>query len=153
GHELFRSINVIAAGMQSKAVFTFHHVAPVLLAGGRMVFVERCPRTEIVPAKIGVQAEQIGRMLAFSRPWFKDGVVNADVFALGIKLREFLWEGFCAPGGSNFFQERRGLRKMLAQGQGKSARAPDKHSAVPVIIALSDKLFSPLQIRFFREAL
>src|SRR5215469_16926205 len=92
-------------------------------------------------------------MLALGGPWFEHGIVNADVFAPGIKLREFFVKAFCAPGSSNFFQERRGLRKMFPQRMSQGAGAPDKHSAVPVVVAGGDKLFGPLQIRFFREAI
>src|SRR4051794_23991583 len=108
------------------------------------MLVERSPRAKVVPAKVRRNAVQARRVLAFRRARLEDGVVHADVFALGIKLRESALELLGPEGCGNLLQVGRGFRQMLAQRVGQRACAPDKYAGVPVVVSRGDKLF-----RFF----
>src|SRR5258708_35016101 len=99
------------------------------------MIVERRPGTEIVPAKVGGQAEKIGRVFTLGRPRLQHGVVDADVFALGIKFGERLRKIACPPGSGDLLQIGRSLRKVLTQGPGQRARTPEEHATVTVVDA------------------
>src|ERR1700722_4276472 len=84
--ELARGVNVITAGIQEKCARSRHQVAVWRIALRVVMFVQRRPRTQIVPAKIRRQAKDASLDFAFCRAWFQHSVVYADVFALGIQL-------------------------------------------------------------------
>src|ERR1700683_4148642 len=85
-------------------------------------------------------------MFARRRPRFQHRIVDADIFALRIQPAKSVGKLARAKAGGNFFQDRRGLRKMLAQRISQRARAPQKHAAVPEIISRSHKSRSLLRV-------
>src|SRR6266567_3731738 len=92
-------------------------------------------------------------MLALGGTRFQDGVVNADVLTLGIKFRILVFKVFRAPGSGDPLQVGRGFGKMFAQSIGQRARAPDKDSAVPIIVSRSQELVRLLLVGLFRKTL
>src|SRR5260370_4524665 len=91
-------------------------------------------------------------MMAFRGAGLKNCVIDADVFAFRIQLCECLLEGLCAPDCGDLFQRGRGLREMFAKSTAQCGRAPNKHTAVPVVIAGGDKLSCSLLVRLLGEA-
>src|SRR5260370_35400932 len=91
-------------------------------------------------------------MMAFRGACLKNLVIDADVFAFRIQLCECRLEVLCAPGCGDLFQIGRALREMFAKSTAQCGRAPNKHTAVPVVIPGGDKLFSSLLVRLLGEA-
>src|SRR6266849_9842173 len=91
-------------------------------------------------------------MLSLGGTRLQYSVVNADVLALGVKLCVRAFKIFRAPGGGDPLQVGCGLRKMLAQSVGQGARAPDKDSAVPVIVSRGQEFVRLLLVRFLGKA-
>src|ERR1700722_17138772 len=90
-------------------------------------------------------------MFTLRRPWLKDGVVHADVFALRIELAEARRELSRAICGGDLFEQTGGLREMFAQRIRQGARAPQKHAAIPKIISSRNEVSSVRRIRLFRK--
>src|SRR5438874_13721974 len=90
-------------------------------------------------------------MLALGGAWLGQGIVHADVLALGIKLAESLFKFGGAKSRSELGQIGRGLGKMLAQRVRKGARAPYEHAAVPIVMTGIQKFLSTLGVGFFRK--
>ena len=116
------------------------------------MFVQRGPGAEVVPSEIGGQAEDMRLYFSLGRAGFENGIVDADVFALRIKLAKRVRELARAIGGGNPFQQHCGLRKMLTQRIRQRVGAPEKHPAVPEIVARLDKLSSSFEVRLFGKA-
>src|ERR1700674_2285760 len=93
----------------------------------------------------------MGRMLVLRGSRFQYRIINADVFALGIKLLKLCSKAFGAPGSGNLFEIWRSLRQMFTQRASQCACLPKKHTAVPVVVAGCSKLFSLLLVGFFGE--
>src|SRR5205807_2560844 len=100
-----------------------------------------------------MKAHYVGRVFALGRARLQHRIIDADVFALGIKFFKLLIESRRSPGGRDLFQVRSGLRKMLPQGIGERAGAPHKNTAVPVIVAGCNEFFRALKIGLFSKAL
>src|SRR5260370_35652210 len=83
-------------------------------------------------------------MMAFRGAGLKNCVIDADVFAFRIQLCECLLEVLCAPGCGDLFQIGRALREMFAKSTAQCGRAPNKHTAVPVVITGGVKLLFSL---------
>src|SRR5260221_8446443 len=92
-------------------------------------------------------------MLALGGTRFQHGIVNADVLALGVKLRVLVFKVFRAPGSGDPLQVGRSFGKMFAQSVGEGARAPDKDSTVPIIVSRSQELVRLLLVGLFRKTL
>src|SRR5438477_418292 len=90
-------------------------------------------------------------MLALGRTRLGQGVVHADVLALGIKLAESLFKFGGAKSRGDLLQIGRGLGKMLAQRVDKRSRAPHEHAAVPIVMTGIQKFLSTLGVGFFRK--
>ena len=117
-----------------------------------LVLVERGPGAEIVPTELGGNAIEIGEVLALGGARLEDGVVDGDVFALGIEGAKDLVELRRAVGGGDGFEQRRGLRQVLADGVGQGARRPEEHAGVPVVVARGDKLLGAVLVGLFDKA-
>src|SRR6266700_2561486 len=59
GYKFFRSMHVITRGIERERLPGIDHVLCVVLTR-RMVFIERGPRSQIIPAEVGAQAKQVG---------------------------------------------------------------------------------------------
>src|SRR5207253_3825734 len=90
-------------------------------------------------------------MLALGGTRLSQGVVHADVFALGIKLAEGLFKFGGAKSRGDLLQEGRGLGKMLAQRVRQGARTPYEHAAVPIVMTGTQKFLGTLGVGFFRK--
>src|SRR5438874_13749773 len=90
-------------------------------------------------------------MLALGGAWLGQGIVHADVLALGIKLAESLFKFGGAKSGSDLLQIGRGLGKMLAQRVRQGARAPYEHAAVPIVMTGIQKFLGPRGVGLFRK--
>src|SRR5208282_1031748 len=101
---------------------------------------ERGPGAKVVPSEIGGKTEDARLGFSLGRAGFEDGIVDADVLALRIELAKCVRELARAIGGGNCFEQRSGVRKMLAQGVGERVGSPEKHAAVPEVIARIDQL-------------
>src|SRR5437660_4372921 len=88
-------------------------------------------------------------MLALGRTRLGQGIVHADVFALGIKLAESLFKLGGAKSRGDLLQIGRGLGKMLAQRVRQGARAPYEHAAVPIVMTGIQKFLGTLGVGFF----
>src|SRR5260370_7249309 len=96
-YNFFRGVNVVAGGIERIEILAVKHVAPIIFELNRMMFIQRGPGPEVVPAETGAQAKQLRRMLAFRGAGLKNSVIDADVFAFRIQLCECLPECLCAP--------------------------------------------------------
>src|SRR5579863_8086611 len=112
------------------------------------MLMQRRPRTEVVPAKIPAQAENIRRLLSFRRSRLENRVVDADVFTLGIQEFESRGELASAVVGGDFLQQGRRLRQMFFECVYQCLRAPQKHPTVPIEISGAKKFFRSLKVRF-----
>src|SRR5580698_2002025 len=122
------------------------------LPPGNVVFVQRSPRPQIVPAEAGGQANNVGLLLASRRKRFKDGIVNADVLALGIQATKYLTKLLASEPRRNFFQNGRRLRQLPPQSIDERARTPQKHAAIPVVVSGLQKFGGALGAWFLGEA-
>src|SRR5580698_3697928 len=95
------------------------------------MLVQRRPRAQIVPAEIRRDAVNVGLALALCRARLQNRIVYADVLALWIELSKGLLELAAAVAVSNFLEQRRGFRQVLAQRIGERLGAPEEHAAVP----------------------
>ena len=116
------------------------------------MLIERSPGAQIVPSEVSGQTIEVGLVFALGGTRLKHGVIDGDVFALRIELGEDCIEIGRAVGGGDLLEQRRSLRQMFAHGVGQSARAPQKNSAVPVIVAGGDELLSLLLVGLFGKA-
>ena len=64
-------MNIVAPRVHQEYAGPGHQIAFRGIALGGVVLVQGGPRTQIVPAKIGRQAENISRLLAFRRTRLK----------------------------------------------------------------------------------
>ena len=92
-------------------------------------------------------------MFSLGRPWLENGIVDTDVLALLIKVREDGLELCCAPGRGNFLKVGCGFGEVLAHGADQRLGGPEKHSAIPVVIAVSQEFVCPLLIGLFGESM
>src|SRR5689334_6256979 len=93
------------------------------------------PGSEVVPAKIRRKAEDIASLLPLCRTRLENGIIHADVFTFRIQFSECRWKPVAAKRSCDFLEKSRGPREMFLHGVGQGARTPEKHSAVPKIIA------------------
>ena len=91
-------------------------------------------------------------MLALGRARLEHSVVDGDVFAFGIEGAKDLFELGSSVGGGDFFEQRSGLRQMLAHGIRQRARRPEKHAGVPEVIARGNELLGPVQVGLLGKA-
>ena len=112
----------------------------------------RGPGAQIVPSPVGGNAEDVRALLSGGGARLENAVIHALVLALGIEPAQGLVEFASAPGGGDFFQQRRGLRQILPQGVHQRLRRPEKHAAVPVEISGRDELLGALPSPAFRES-
>src|SRR5438874_11274873 len=91
-------------------------------------------------------------MLALGGAWLGQGIVHADVLALGIKLAESLFKLGGAKSRGNLLQVGRGLGKMLAQRVRQGARAPYEHAAVPIVMAGIQKFLGTFGVGLLSES-
>src|SRR5271165_5156032 len=115
------------------------------------VLIERSPRTQIVPAKVGGNAIDSRCPFAFLRARLQNGVIDADAFAFRIKLGKLGVEVRRAIARGNLFEKRSRLRQVLAQRVGQRPRAPHEHTAVPEVIARLHKLLDNFLLWFLDE--
>src|SRR4029077_14051316 len=115
GDNFSRGIHVVAIGIQEKSLVRRNQVALRGMALRYMMFVQRGPRSEIVPAEIGGQTVDVPRLLALRRTRLQHRIVNANVFALWIEPAEGSFELARTERGGDLLQHRRGLRQMLQQ--------------------------------------
>src|SRR6478736_4107597 len=101
--ELFR-VYKVAGGVQLKLFARGNYVGPTGLVG-RMMLVKRGPGAEIVPTKRCRDTKDAGLAFAFLRARLKQGIVDADVFALGVERAKRLVEGGCAVAGSDLLED------------------------------------------------
>src|ERR687888_610477 len=59
GHEFPRRVDVVPLGIQSEDAPSGNEVAVLWIARGNLMFVQRSPRAEVIPAKIGGNAVDI----------------------------------------------------------------------------------------------
>ncbi len=116
------------------------------------MFVQRGPRSQVTPAKISRQTEDIGLPLAFGRSPLKHGIVNAYVFAPWVQATEKFRELSCAECCRNSFKHHCRLGQVLVQGVGQRAGAPQEHSTVPEIVPGLQESSGPLGIGLLGEA-
>src|SRR5207248_8741316 len=90
-------------------------------------------------------------MLALGGAWLGQGIIYADVFALGIKLAESLFKFGGAKSRGDLLQVGRGLGKMLAQRVRQGARAPYEHAAVPIVMTGVQNFLGTLGVGLFRK--
>src|SRR5215475_1008982 len=83
GDKFSRSVHVIPAGIQSEDALSRDEVAVRGRGLDGLVFVKRGPGAQVIPTKIGAQAEEVRGLLPLGRAGFQNGVVDADVFTLG----------------------------------------------------------------------
>src|SRR5437588_5402766 len=94
----------------------------------------------------------MGSLLTYGRAQLQHRVVDADVLALGIEPAKSVFEFCGSKRGCNFFQQRRGIGKMLSESVSQGPRSPEKHPTVPKIMSCFEKLGSAASVGFFREA-
>ena len=145
-------MNVIALGIEREPSFGSDQVVVLWLLPGRVMLVQRCPRTQIVPSEIGRKANDVGVLLSLAGARFEHGIIDADVLAFGIEPGKRGGKFLRAEGGCNLLQQRCGLRQMLQQRVGQGAGAPQKHAAVPEIISGFHKVGGSRCVRLFRKA-
>src|SRR5579885_1591004 len=116
------------------------------------MFMQRRPRSQIVPSKVRGQAVDVPVLLSLGRTRLKHSVVDADVLALWIQFLQSTRESVRTILGRDLFEKSCGFRQMFPQGIGERLRAPQEHSAVPEVVSRGDKLGSRLCIWLFREA-
>src|SRR5258705_11128743 len=119
------------------------------------MLMQRRPATKIVPLEIARQTIDLSALLAFGRTRFKHGVVDADVLAQRIDLREDAIElSLRSPVRfSDPLQQLRHLRTMLANSVRQGSRAPQEDSCVPRIVAGRDKLLRQRGVRLLGKPL
>src|SRR5208337_1440104 len=113
---------------------------------------QRGPGAEVVPSEIGGQTEDARLAFSLGGARLQNCIVDADVFALRVMLSKSVRELARAISGGNLFEERSGVGKMLAQRVGERIGAPEKHTAVPEVVARVEKLPGRGEIRLFGEA-
>src|SRR5260370_11094631 len=113
---------------------------------------QRGPGAEIVPSKVGRQTEDSRLDFSLGGARLQHRVVDADVFTLRVEPSKGFCELACAIGLGNLFEEPSRLRKMLAQRVRERVGAPEKHAAVPEVIARVEKLHGSGEIRLFGKA-
>src|SRR5271165_3418891 len=116
------------------------------------MLVERGPGAKVIPSEARRDAIDVLLTFAFRRARLQHGVVNTDVLAPGIELRECLVEGPSPVARDYLFQQRRCVRQMLAKRISQGLRAPDEHPAVPEEIAGFNELLRHLDGRLLSEA-
>src|SRR5208337_2217986 len=119
---------------------------------GAAMLVERGPGAKIIPPEARRDAVDARLAFALRRPRFEHGVVDADVFALGIELGECLVKAASSIAGGNLRQKRRRSRQMLAERVSQRPRTPNKHPAVPEEVARLDELLRHVGGRLLGEA-
>src|SRR6185437_5939497 len=145
-------VNVIAPGIQREPRFGGDQVVILWLAFGRMMIMQRGPRTQIIPSEICGKADDAGVLLSLARAWFEHGIINADVLAPGIEPGKRGGKFLRAEGGRNLLQQCRGLRQMLQQRFGQGTGTPQEHAAVPEIVSGFHEFSGARCVRLFRKA-
>jgi len=145
-------MNEVALCIQSKDAVSRNQVAVrrLLLRGAMLV--ERGPRAQVVPSEIRGDAEQTRCFLALLGAWLKHGVVDADVLAPGIQFAQGRGKVPRSERCRNLLKNSRGRGQMFVQGVCQGPCAPQKHSAVPEVIACSQELRRPASVGFLSEA-
>src|ERR1019366_6707849 len=110
------------------------------------------PGAEVVPSEIGGQTEDARLAFSLGGPRLQHRIVDADVFALRVELTKSVGELARAIGGGNLFEERSGVRKVLTQRVRQRVGAPEKHAAVPEVVARVEELLGSGEIRLFGKA-
>ena len=110
------------------------------------------PGSEVVPAKIRGKTEDVPSLFPLRRTGLEHGIIHADVFTFRIQFAECSREPVGAKRGGDLLEQGCGHGQMLLQGVGQGARAPEKHSAVPEIIARVNELIRLRGIGLLGEA-
>ena len=86
--EFAGNVNVIIVCIQGKTPRRGNRPSAARFRLCRVMLVQRGPGAEIVPSKIGGQAEDARLRFSLGRAGFEDGIVDADVFAFRVELAE-----------------------------------------------------------------
>src|ERR1035438_314657 len=151
GDKLPLGVNEVSLRIQRKVLIGNYDISAIVLAQVAM-FVKRGPGTQVVPSEVCRNA--VDARLAFALPGtrFEHGIIDTDVFALGIKFCEGLLEAASSIARRNLLQQRRCIRQMFTQRVGEGARTPNEHSAVPEEISSLDELLRDFGQRLLGEA-
>src|SRR6266404_6104394 len=152
GDKFVEHVNIIVLCVQGKSAGRRHLILTAAFCLRDVVLMQRGPGAKIVPSEVGGQTEDAGLGFSLGGARLQQSIVDANVFALRIKLPKTLRELARAMSGGNFFQEHRGAGKVLAQRVRERVGAPEKHSAVPEVVARVKKLPGQAEIRLFSEA-
>src|ERR1700687_1328437 len=145
-------VNIIVLRVQLKSAGRRHRIPAATLCLRYVVLMQRGPGAEVVPSEVGGQTEDVRLAFSLGRAGFENRIVDADVFALRIELSKSVRELARAISGGNFFEKRSGVGKMLAQRVRERIGAPEKHAAVPEVVARVEKLPGRGGIWLFGEA-
>src|SRR5215469_12560292 len=85
GDKLAGSVHVVPPRVKGKDSRTRNQVSLGRSALRIVVFMQRGPRSQVVPAEIGGQTENVAALLALGRSRLEYGIVDADVLTFGIK--------------------------------------------------------------------
>src|SRR5580704_4535316 len=128
-------MHVIAASIEKEHACALDDVVLQRTTLCRVMFVQRGPGAEVIPAEIRRQAKDVPFRLPLSRTRFENGIINADVFTLRIQSAQNRSKFASAESRGDLLQHGSGFGEMLAQSVGQRAGAPQEHSTVPEIIA------------------
>src|SRR5512133_3059806 len=110
-------MNVVALGVELEFAARAHDTL-ALVAG--MMFEERGPTAEVVPAELSRDTVDVAFGFATRGARFHDAVVDADVLALRVEALEGTFKLARTVRRGDLFQQRRSLGKVFAHrgGQG-----------------------------------
>src|ERR1700729_58355 len=77
----------------------------------RVMFVQRAPGTEVIPAEIRRQAKDFSFALSLSRTRLENGIINADAFTLRIKSAQIRRKFASAESRRDLLQHGSGLEE------------------------------------------
>ena len=106
-HEFPGRMNVIILRIQREAAVGRDEIPVRRAAPPDMVFMQRRPGTQIVPAEVRGQTEYPRRTFTLRGTRFKDRIINADILALRIETPERVGKPSRAIGGCDLFEDRR----------------------------------------------
>src|ERR1700674_4798461 len=152
GDEFAEHVNIIVLRVQGKSAGRGRQIPAATFCLCYAVLMQRSPGAEVVPSEVGGQTEDAGLRFSLGRSRLQHRIVDADVFAPRIQLSKSVRELARAISGCNFFEKESGLGKMLAQRVRECVGAPEKHAAVPEVVARVEKLPGQAKIRLLREA-
>src|SRR6202021_550774 len=145
-------MHVIAASIEKEHACAPDDVVLQRTTLCHVMFVQRGPGTEVIPAEIRRQAKDFSFRFSLSRTRFENGIINADAFTLRIQSAQNRSKFASAESRGDLLQQGSGFGEMLAQSVGQRAGAPQEHSAVPEIIPCTQKTSRFLGAGFLGEA-